>query len=475
MKKTVRKMLILLLCVLMIFSFAACGKDTPGGETSSGEKPFEPTDAISLWNKLDEVMSGLTSFESNMNMQVTYYYLGNRFESTGVGYGIFTADSDYNETDITVVCTELEYEENRKSVRAYYQGKMYLAETDGTYDQKFCSEMTIQEYDATGEGAMSEEVDFKDCTKSEFSKDEAGNWNLKFSGYTQNSIHNMLEYMAFSEENLGSDILDMEVKVFANADFYVQKMEIGFTFANEDDISTLPKLSFVMEYSNHNTAVFDTAKLNTEEYTVVDDVRILDDVYNGIVDIQETIAGEIKLEIKTVIRSLDQKYTSKESDKIVFGKKNGHYFYEIDGNVDGEELEIDYKNGVQTFIGYGTDSTSSQSEEEAKMWINSLINHAQFDKMQVSSLEVQEDGTYLFKIDKVDVDTYNASMEGTGYKFTSGTREIEVAMADGAIAKIYCKTALKGKISYGGSSESVTTTVESTMTVVKLENSGVAV
>lgn len=83
-------------------------------------KPFEPTDGISLWNKIDETMEKLVSYESDGTATFVYYYSGNKFECTSVFKSVDDGKEGdeyfylYDKTDVK--CAEQSYEESRANL-----------------------------------------------------------------------------------------------------------------------------------------------------------------------------------------------------------------------------------------------------------------------------------------------------------------------------------------------------------------------
>lgn len=111
--KKISKICCVILCVVLLLSVTACNKN-------SGEKPFEPTDGISLWNKINETMENLVSYESEGTSTIVYYYSGNKFECTSV-FKLVDDDKEgdeyfylYDKTDVK--CAEQSYEESRANL-----------------------------------------------------------------------------------------------------------------------------------------------------------------------------------------------------------------------------------------------------------------------------------------------------------------------------------------------------------------------
>jgi len=138
MKKSIYAILAFALSLLLVFSLAACqdtgNTDTPSVPTSSvvvPPEPWMPENALELWNKVDAAMDALDSVESTTVSKVVYYAMGYEFkmDSTMVSYS--GKDAEYIESNIKTVCADLELDQDIKTVKAYYDGKMFSAMNDG--------------------------------------------------------------------------------------------------------------------------------------------------------------------------------------------------------------------------------------------------------------------------------------------------------------------------------------------------------
>ncbi|MBE6904588.1 MAG: hypothetical protein E7480_08290 [Ruminococcaceae bacterium] len=462
MKKTTR-IFSLLLGVLMIFSLASCGKTVV-------EKPFEPEDAASLWNKIYETMNAVENYNLTVKIEMTYYSLGKKFEVNEEIINFASNAEEYIESKTVIKCQELSYEENIVNVSAYHDGKMYSSTKNSKYDQKFCSPMTFEEY---REANYDETLDNKilgDCTNSEFSKKEDGTWNIKFSGYTKKAITKLMKTTQISYEDLGADVLDMEVNIVADADFRIKTIKTDFSFDVDENTTTLPRFSMIEEYSSFNEAKFDTQKLKAEEYTQVDDVRVLSYVEDGIKVIQDAATGKFTLDISNSTTILGQTETTTEKDIVSYGKKNGAYYYDVEAKTDEQTIYLKHESGNLTIEVGGEKQVQAQNEKDAKAQIDGFIDSAKYNSMAVTSIEKKSDGVYLLKIANFDVSLLQASYEGSGIELKSGTQEITVTMTDKSITKIESKIDIDAVYNYEGGSEKMTLSGESVVTVEKVES-----
>lgn len=454
------------LCAVMLFSFTSCKKNSTAGG-SGEEKPFEPSDAIALWNKIDETMCNIKSNETDMTMKMVQYLYGMKYDLSGTNHVIeVESDGDfysYTQQSMTVTCEEAEYSETSESVTAYYNGKMYISNKSEGVDQKFCSAMTAEEFIEADSDDSIKDIDFTDCAKSEFSKNEDGTWNLKFSAYTKKQINVMLDGMEMEEGEMGADILDMEVTVLADTEFRAKQMSIKLVFEIEEDSTVIPEFAVTNNYSKFNEAQPNPDAIKTEEYTEVDDVRVLDNVEDSIKDIQNASSGKFKYDLKQSTRVYGQTSTYTEKNTITYGKENGGYYYDVSANISGTKYTINYKGGKQTITQGSEKNSTSQSEEDAKAFIDGLIDCASYHAELVSKIEKTDEGVYKFTIDNPDISEIKQNLAASEIAVKSGSQEMIVTLSDGSVTRIENKLKINATYKKSGANASVTITVTSTV------------
>lgn len=435
MQKNIRMILAMLLCLLMIFGLSACRQES--------EPEYTPESAIALWEKIDKAMNTLQSMEMTTKTKVIFFNSGYQFELNGTAYVLTTKDNHYMESINVVTADELALEQTTKVVEAYYDGQVYIYNNDGIYEQKLCTQMSHEEYDREHGAELTDEIEMADCTKSEFSKGEGDTWKLHFSGYTKKTIDKVLETLNITDDLLGASISDMEVNLVANSDFCVQTMEIRFSFTPAAGLAA-PQFTVTAEYSGYNTATFNPRKLNTEEYVAVDDVRVIESLALAIQERQNATSGKFSLEITTSYERPDMTQTSAETDMVSYGRKNGAYFYSITAQMDGQDFMLQYQNGEQTVTAGGQTHTASQTEQEAKSFIDGLIDSAGYNANAVSGVQKLEDNVYVLSCAQLDLTEYTQSLTGNNIELTAGSQQITATFQDGKLVKMECTTRLSG-------------------------------
>ncbi len=443
-----RRFLCGLMVVLLVLSvsLAACkNEESPG---------YEPQSAIELWEKIDKTMDGVRSMKTDIIMDMVYYTMGYEVRMNSSGSILVAPDSYYADNRTSVKCEELSQAQEVSTVEAYYDGMMYTATNDGDYDQKFCSPMTWEDFrQSKGNGLFIGEIDLAACTSNKFSNGEDNTWTLQFSGYTKKTIDEVLESMMISDTELGVAITDMHVKVTADADFYIQKIDISLVFAENE---AQPRLTVAARYSGFNNTRIEPMMLTLSEYTQVADVRILDYISHALKERQDLAEGEFTLDISTVYDMAKESVLYEEHDVITYGRNNGAYYYAIESKMDDQSLTMTYQNGGQTVTSGSQTQTVSQPEAEAKAFIDSLIDYARYSGISVTNIQKQETGIYVLTVDRVDLSLYQSSVTGTGIVLESGSQTITVFFTDRKLSGIESETLLNA--SYGKESMQMTIT-----------------
>jgi len=192
-------------------------------------------------------------------------------------------------------------------------------------------------------------------------------------------------------------------------------------------------------------------------------------VADGITAIQNANNGKATLDITSNVKLFGQEEKTIEKDTISWGKKNGAYFYDIAAETNANVVAIRFENGVQTITVGKETQTVSQSEDDAKMFLDDLINSAKYQKEAVTSIEKTGDGIYLLKVATFDVSQLASAVDGMGIELSAGNQEIVVTMVDGTIQKIESKITMTGVYRYGNLTESVSILLDSTLSVEQLQ------
>ena len=108
----------------------------------------------------------------------------------------------------------------------------------------------------------------------------------------------------------------------------------------------------------------------------------------------------------------------------------------------------------------GQSQTAAQSEGEAKVFIDGLIDSAAFVANSVSGVEAAEGGVYLLKVDAYDTARFDASLQSMGMVLTGATQQMAVTMNEESLIKLDSQVVITGTVN----GELMTITVKSTVT-----------
>jgi len=438
MEKKTRSITALLLCLVMVLSLTACADEHPASPNTEPLQPeYVPESALELWERINETMDALTSMEMTISTQKVYYSAGYQYAHHTQSYVLATKNAHYTESESHLLCEALELEQTIRMVEAFYEGKMYRAVSDGTYDQKFCSEISHEDFDGLQTGGLTAEFALADCTTAVFSKTVANSWQLNFSGYTKKTIDQAMVTLGLSEDMMGASVADMQVTVTTNELFQVTLLDIVFEFASEGESTPVFAVSTV--YSGWNTAQFDENRLKEEEYVQVEDVYLLDTISAALQERQNAHIGQFTLETQTTEQYQNQIRSAKEKGVIIYGLKNGAYSYFFTANTEGESFIVRYQNGEQTVISNGQAYTAVTSEAEAKAYINGMIDSANYNPVTITGIEKREDGSYLLTSDRPDLTGSLDEIE-----IQSASQQIIVTFAEGRLMRIESRLTIEG-------------------------------
>ncbi|MBQ8731406.1 MAG: hypothetical protein IJY82_01070 [Oscillospiraceae bacterium] len=438
----------LLLSILLVLSFAACqfgGREetsepavsSQGEESaaaSSEPEPDLPKTAGELMDRIDQTMEQMTSYREDIVSEMTLFYRGYKMEATATAWTVITEDAFYEEGSTRYICKELNLDEQEKTMEAFYNGKMYLLSKDNTYTQKLCSEITKEEYKEIRKNILSEDIGLKECVNQTFSQKENGDWELSFSGYTKKTIDALMELMKVSDDYWGGTVVDLQVMYQSDAEYRAKTVQFSFVFEEEEGGDT-PEFTITMTCSKYNSAEFDPSILNEKEYTLVDDAWILSKISSSILDMKNASAGSFTMECETQIKVKEEKQTTKETDAVSYGRKNGGYYYDIVAKTNDQTITIQYQNGTQTVSGGGETQTASLSEEDAKLFVDSLINAPNFTESAVTAIQKQKDGRYRLTVRRLSLEPYQEAYAQAGIDLeNTGWQEFVILMADGQVA-----------------------------------------
>ena len=182
-------------------------------------------------------------------------------------------------------------------------------------------------------------------------------------------------------------------------------MSIDFISESYDE----PVISLDMTWSQYDSAK--KVYIDKREYTEVDDVRIakwVDNYLNEVID-RERVDFSLYMDQKVMKGSAT--YSSYvERDKVTYKNKNDKFTYDISAELNGQDYSIEYVWGTQTVRVLDQTHRTDQTEDEARSFIKSLMNSAQFSPSLVTNILEISNNRYRIYLQPADVSEYRQLM-----------------------------------------------------------------
>ena len=261
----------------------------------------------------------------------------------------------------------------------------------------------------------------------------------------------MIEMFGMGNDEFDFEIEDMEVSVLADGAFRVKEMNVKFIFDEKSAEISAPSFEFSTQYFNYNAVTPITDTLNPKDYTEIEDCRLMYDFADMLKALEEKKDGSFTVELEQTLSVpyLNQTQIYRERDAVVYGEKNGSYFYDITATTDSETVLISYANGMQTFSIAGQTQSLAQTADAAREYIGGLINTVKYSPEYVSLITKKADGVYEIQCNYPDAVAYEMIFETYAGEMTDILQIMTVTVENGGISKIESRTTAKGTASTG--------------------------
>ena len=372
----------------------------------------EPKDADDLWGRIDKVMTDLSSsrIDATMEMKFTYEGLEVEAESNLLLVAISNVDSEdfyyyqKSKTVMEIAGSEIETEE----YLVYDEGKAYVSEKSDNKTSRIYSSLTSKEfYDYATDEATDFNITPDGAGVKGMSRYDGKKWELEFSNFEKDALDRIIEQLKLDslEESMGIVISDVAVTITTDEKYRVDKMSIDFISESYDE----PVISLDMTWSQYDSAK--KVYIDKREYTEVDDVRIakwVDNYLNEVID-RERVDFSLYMDQKVMKGSAT--YSSYvERDKVTYKNKNDKFTYDISAELNGQDYSIEYVWGTQTVRVLDQTHRTDQTEDEARSFIKSLMNSAQFSPSLVTNILEISNNRYRIYLQPADVSEYRQLM-----------------------------------------------------------------
>ena len=372
----------------------------------------EPKDADDLWGRIDKVMTDLSSsrIDATMEMKFTYEGLEVEAESNLLLVAIGNEDSEdfyyyqKSKTVMEIAGSEIETEE----YLVYDEGKAYVSEKSDNKTSRIYSSLTSKEfYDYATDEATDFNITPDGAGVKGMSRYDGKKWELEFSNFEKDALDRIIEQLKLDslEESMGIVISDVAVTITTDEKYRVDKMSIDFISESYDE----PVISLDMTWSQYDSAK--KVYIDKREYTEVDDVRIAKWVDNYLNEVINRERVDFSLYMDQKVMKGSATYSSYvERDKVTYKNKNDKFTYDISAELNGQEYSIEYVWGTQTVRVLDQTHRTDQTEDEARSFIKSLMNSAQFSPSLVTDISEISTNRYRIYLQPADVSEYRQLM-----------------------------------------------------------------
>lgn len=461
--------------MILSLCFASCtesGDSGDGGDTSEKvtTEGVPYASAAELFEAIDAKMESYDSYESGLSVNFKAFVNGIEFSTTAEGIDIRTGvNSDnpefYTQIKTTVSSPVLSSTQKVTMVEAYYGGNYFISNRGDGCNQKLYSPMSKEDAAEYNDDDGDDFFEFDECENREFVKNDDGTWTLTFSGYTEETIGEMIDDFGIDRSMLNADVSDVVVLITADEDLNATELKLDFAFEQTPGETSLPEISVACTFSKFGEAVIDPSPIDPEKYTKVDDIRLLDEIDDMWSSRLEVSEGEFTLTLSQSVTVMGESQYAQEVDKVVYGTGSDGYFYDIDAETGGVKYDISYKNGVQSVVVDGQSTTQEQTEADARAFVEGLIDSCDFSKITITGIEKVSENEYSFTCEPDEA--YEAVFESMGATFRSVKRTITFTVEDGKIVKVFCNDDAKGAFTQGNNTFEVSLNVKSSVDFIK--------
>ena len=414
--------------------------------TSCAALPFGAPDTVEkLMERIDNRMDRYDSYKATTEIEMVAYVSGNKIEATGSGSTVTVGDEDdknyafYQEYESHTECDELDIDESAVSVKAFYDGKMFVSTKSEDIDQRFYSEMSAEAF-ADHLERVSPDLESEllvQCDAKDFVRNDDKSWKITLSGYSDKALEKISDSLSVSDGILGGEIKDVNITVFADKKFNITSVSMEFVF-DADNADETPKVSAKISYSELGEAK--AVELKASDYKKVDNVAILSEVTKMLSEAREDTDGaaDIKTTQNVTINGKNVPIYTQEI-ALGYGEKEGKFFYNasIKGTGDAAATEVSYSNGEETTKAPDSAPTKlMRSEQEARALVTSLLNSAQYDEKTVTAITKKSDKFYVLDTLVPDEDEFDSLLEGIGAKYKSSSKAVSVTVKNDKVASI---------------------------------------
>lgn len=438
-----KKIIALLVLLAVVLSLASCDvlyqlipPNTPGV----------------LMNRINYKMGFVDSYRVNITGELNIVVDDVLSETDISGVQVVTGRNStddkyyYESQKYETVLTDPDTEEffSRQTIEtliAYNDGKAYMENKTSEGEKKFYANTAYDEFLYLISDISDDFTDYA-AEKAEFSRNEDKSWTYVQSCHSIEDIDDLAESIGVLENFSGVDITDMIITINATEEFVATSLSVEFVFADSEGKSERrqPKFVLTMRYDEIDSA--EKVVIDESEYTEIDSVVALFAIEDKISDSCLDKDGSVR--ISAVVRDSNNPNGKETITILSYGEREDGYYYDlIQGNV-----TIKYSNEKAEITQNGRSQTITQSELEARVFVNSLLNPYAYQPVSVTDVVALDDGKYniVLQLDRSDYSTIFPD-----YSIKTVEHTITVDILDGEIEIVEANitaTTRKDAVSY---------------------------
>ena len=440
MKKTLALFILTVLILsMMLSSCEFLPLDNNGDEIKT---------AAEALSKMEEVMNGVISYQTTNDVSLSVEMGGEEISMSGDGKTVVMQNAEnqvayfYREVNTRTAYKGVSL--TTGSLRLYDEEKYYVLDSRGDYERKIFSSLSIEDFNTYMEENYSDGVNYLEgYSESFYHKNEDGTHSLTLAGFGKEFVDNLNKQLSLTEADNGGVVTDYTVTVEIDQYFFPVKISIDYDFSNTD-------FSGSEEITFHDIGEAEAIPVSTEEYTLVDDARMPDDLATFISEKKSSKDDYFTFKSTLKVKSPSGSGTYQEQDAVTYGTDENGFFYDVVANVNGTNVKMTYRDGKQTVNG-NDDASSEYSDADAMKLIGSLIDPLYYSAVEVSYLEEYKtaDGIkYLLYFEPVGnmSDALKSVITSLGVDFVSHSATATVYVKDGEITSYTISARVTGLV-----------------------------
>lgn len=423
-----KRIIALLVLVATVLSLASCGVLYA---------IIPPNSPKVVLRRVNFKMSMLDSFKADVSGGMKFELAGEEVSTEISGVHIESGRNDiddyyyYEKQELHMTSEDGKIDEQTETLTAYSDGKMYMENKAYDKDQRLFSPITVDEF-MNSLFDMTDDAFEIEAEKEEFKENEDGTWTYIQSGHTKEDINSFAYNIGSFELFSNSKITDMVVTVVADEKFRAKSFLIEFVFEENNESAVKPEFYIKLDYSDYDCA--ERVTIDESGYTEVDNVLAIMAFNKKLNESYSDKDASVRI---SAVR--DENDGSKPMETITilsYGENDDGYYY----NIVQDNSILAYADGTVTVTQNNKSVELDQSEPEARVMVNSLLNVYAFELISVVDVVDLGDGRYniVLQLDKQD---YAAMSDGYVIKETEHT--ITVKFTDSGLEICECNIYIK--------------------------------